>query len=275
MRRLSVFLACCASIITVPVVAQETEEPFTGGYVSGQIGYELQSNDIGSSIEFDRNNDGVFGDTVLTSTGANAFSPGFCNGKAQRVTNDFCENDRSRVSYYGRVGFDKQMGNLVVGAFGSFGKPGITDYVSAFSTTPANYVFVRKINWEASAQARAGFAVKNTLFYLTGGLGYANVDHRFTTSNTANAFALSGDEREFGFIGGGGLEQKIGENISIGVEYSYHQYKDNEFTVRTTQGTAGPTNPFILPPDTSGTTFRRSDDQFRWHSLRAGVTFRF
>ena len=35
------------------------------------------------------------------------------------------------------------------------------------------------------------------------------------------------------------------------------------------------TNPFVLAPNTAGTDIRRSDDKFRWHSLRATAAFRF
>ena len=34
-------------------------------------------------------------------------------------------------------------------------------------------------------------------------------------------------------------------------------------------------NPFVLAPNTTGTNFQRSDDKFRWHSMRATAAFRF
>ncbi|SUJ03601.1 Uncharacterised protein [Sphingomonas paucimobilis] len=59
------------------------------------------------------------------------------------------------------------------------------------------------------------------------------------------------------------------------MEYMYHQYRDDDTRVRVTQGTAPATNPFVLAPNTTGTDIRRSDDKFRWHSLRATAAFRF
>ncbi|RYE97002.1 MAG: hypothetical protein EOO77_39900, partial [Oxalobacteraceae bacterium] len=60
--------------------------PFSGLYVAASGGYDIQGNDIGSRIQFDRNGDGRFGDgitdQVSTTTGADAFSPGYCNGRA-------------------------------------------------------------------------------------------------------------------------------------------------------------------------------------------------
>lgn len=255
----------------------DDDQPFTGLYVGGSFGYDVQPNDAGSSILFDRNLDGRFGDTVTTAAGANAFSPGFCNGAARGATllPAGCRKDKDAIAYYGRVGFDQQMGNFVVGVVGEFGKTEIRDSVSAFSTTPANYVMTREVNWEASARGRAGYAANTTLFYATGGVGYLSVDNSFTSTNTANAFTTNGNDRVWGAVAGGGLEQKIGRNFSVGLEYLYHDYNDNDARVRVSRGTAPATNPFVLPPNTTGTDFRRSDNRFRWHSLRATAAFRF
>ena len=65
------------------------------------------------------------------------------------------------------------------------------------------------------------------------------------------------------------------KNFSIGMEYTYHDYKDDEYLIRVTQGTAAATNPFVLAPQTAGTTIARSDPDFRWHSIRAVVGFHF
>ena len=170
---------------------------------------------------------------------------------------------------------DAQRGNIVVGVVGEFGKSEITDSVTAFSTTPASYVMTRSVDWEASIRGRAGYAVNTTLFYGTFGAGYAKIDRDFYSTNTGNAYQQSGKRQQFGILGGGGIEQKVTPNISVGMEYMYHQYQDDDFRVRVTQGTQPATNPFVLAPNTTGTDFRRSDDKFRWHSLRATAAFRF
>jgi outer membrane immunogenic protein len=274
---LSILLA--ATAMAMPAVAQQTSDdaPFSGLYVGAAGGYDAQPNDVGSSILFDRNLDGRFGDAVTTAAGANAFSPGFCNGAGRGAQPALggCRNDKDGWAYYGRVGADAQRGNIVVGLVGEFGKSEISDSVTGFSTTPANYVMTRSVGWEASARGRIGYAANTTLFYGTFGPGYARIDRSFTTTNTANAFSQSGRRNQFGITGGGGIEQKLGEHFSIGMEYMFHQYQDDDYRVRATAGTAPATNPFILAPNTAGTDFKRSDDTFRWHSLRATAAFRF
>ena len=277
-----------AGIFAVPAAAQDMtsdrdSKPFSGVYIGAAGGYDVQPNDVGSSILFDRNNDGNFSDSVNTITGANAFSPGFCNGSARTGVVDYgCRNDDDGWAYYGRAGFDAQRGNIVVGVVGEFGKSEITDSVAGFSTTPASYTMARKLKWEGSVRARAGLAANTTLFYVTGGAGYAKIDNLFFTTNTANAFAATGSDKRWGYVGGGGIEQKLTKNISIGMGYTYHQYKDDDARVLVTAGSAlagSPVllanNPFVLAPNTAGTTFRRSDENFRWHSLRGTVAFRF
>jgi outer membrane immunogenic protein len=272
--------AALMATVATPAFAQDTgeEKQFDGPYIGVSGGYDVQGNDVGAAIGFDRDGNGTFQDPVTTfPAGADAFSTGYCNGRAQGATRapQGCENDRNRASYYARIGFDKQMGPFVVGLVGEFGKTEIVDYTSAFSTTPANYVFSRSVDWEASGGVRAGFAADRVLFYGVGKFGYARLDHRFTTTNTQNSFTTIVDDRDRkGFIVGGGVEAKLTRNISIGLEYSYHDYKDSDYKILVGQGTALATNPFVRAPFTT-TVLRRQDDNFRWHSLRGTIGFRF
>ncbi len=275
--KIGALMAAGLAMTAAPSFAQDTDKSFNGPYIGVSGGYDVQSSDIGSIVKFDRNGDGNFSDAVTTATGANAFSTGFCKGKARGATSDLtCENDRNKASYYARAGYDVQRGNLVVGVVGEFGKTEIVDFVSAFSTTPANYVFSRGVKWEASARLRAGYTVNGGLFYLTGGGGYARLNHGFTTTNGANQFTTLVDDRDRpGFVVGGGVEYRISGPFTIGLEYSHHDYKDKDYKVFVSRGTAAATNPFVLAPFTAGTVLTRSDDNFRWNSLRATATFRF
>ncbi|MBY8822721.1 outer membrane protein [Sphingomonas colocasiae] len=273
------FLATAAVLAAgcsfVPAMAQSTEDSWTGFYVGGSVGATVQPNDQGSSILFDTNQDGDFNNVVNTSGGANAFSPGFCNGAATSTAPTACRNDKDGIEYFGHVGFDKQMGNFVLGAVGEFGKNDIRDSVSGFSTTPASYTLTRSLKYSAGLRLRAGYTPNGkTLFYATGGGAYGKVRNSFSTTNTANSFTDNGNSDAWGWTAGGGVDQKIGSNFSIGLQYLYTNLNNDDYVVRAGPGTAPPTNPFLLV-NSSGTDMQRSDDKFRYHSIRATASFRF
>ena len=262
-------------LAAAPAFAQDTAEdrPFQGLYVAGSVGFDAQPNDVGEAVKFDRNLDGTFGDTVTTAAGANAFSPGFCNGQARSAQPiDGCVNDRDSYSYSGRVGYDRQYGHIVVGAVVEGGYSNIRDAVSAFSTTPASYTINRKLQFVGNARLRAGYAFDKTLFYGTGGFEYAKVNNYFRTTNTTNGFRSNGDSDAYGFAAGGGVEQKIGQHFSLGLEYLFNRVNNDDYRVRVSGGPA--TSPF-LQGGAGGTDLARSYRFFKWHSVRAVAAFRF
>lgn len=265
-------------LLAVPASAQDTQEKkYDGFYVGGTIGYSVQNNDRDEFIMFDRDLDGTFGDTVVTTApGApNAFAPGFCGGRANGATPAAgCRKDRDGLEYSGRIGFDKQSGNFVVGVVGEIGKSRVRDSVTAFSSTPAAYTMNREIDWNAGLRLRAGYAAGgNTLFYGTGGAAYAKVKHSFDTTNTLNSFESRGKKDTWGWAAGGGVEQKLGGGVSLGLEYLYTRYNDKNHTVRAGAGTAGPNSPFVQAG--VGTDFRRSDHRFDYHGIRTTLSFAF
>jgi outer membrane immunogenic protein len=280
MKAIAMTGAAMLAVFAAPAMAQESDGGFNGIYVGAAGGYDVQPNDGDAQVLFDRNLDGRFGDVVRTGSGANAFAPGFCGGQATNQLSPGaggrCTKDKDGWAYYGRIGADAQRGRIVVGVVGEFGTSNITDGVTAFSGTPASYVFNRGIDWEGGIRGRAGFTPNDTtLFYGTFGPGYARIDRAFGSTNTTNTFTGSGKRNQFGIQGGGGIEQRIGQHLSFGLEYMYHQYQDDDYVVRA----AGPAGtPFTNANNggsASGTDFIRSDDKFRWHSIRATVGFRF
>lgn len=275
MRILTAAALGAFAFTATPALAQDEEPGFDGPYIGVSAGYGFQNNDIGEFQRFDRGFDGS-SDTITTTTGANAFSPGFCNGAARGpVPASGCANDRDGVEYHVRAGWDAQFGDLVVGVVGEFGKSDIRDSVTSFSTTPAFYTMTREIEWQGSVRGRLGYAAGAlTLFYATGGAAYASIDNSFTTNNSVNAFFDNGKSRSWGAVGGGGVEQRIGRNLSIGVEYLYTRYNDDDYRVRATAGNALASNPFVLNGQ-SGTEFSRSDPRFDFHAIRATAAFRF
>jgi outer membrane immunogenic protein len=249
-------------------------DPWTGAYVGAHAGGSWLADKDNESILFDTNLDGNFNNNVNTAAGANAFSPGFCNGPAVGATPAAgCRDDKNGFEFGVRAGYDKQFGALVVGGLVEGTRANIQDSVSAFSTTPASYTMERKLRELGAVRLRGGLAMGDTLFYGTGGYAMGRVHQTFATTNTANSFALDKKKWASGYQFGGGMEHKIRSDLSLGIEYLYTRLKDDDFTVRA----AGPvpaTNPFVLV-NASGTDFARSQEHLKTHSLRATLNYRF
>jgi len=268
-----------SAAVATPAVAQDYEPgEFDGFYAGGSIGATLGSGNDDETILFDRNLDGNFGDTVTTTGGANAFAPGFCGGlvgTSPSRPSGGCESQDRAIEFSGRVGFDRQMDNFVIGGVVELGTSDYSSSVTAFSSTPASYTFNREVELLANARIRAGVTVTpTTLVYATGGIGYAQLDSSFTTTNTANSVTRDLDEESIGYVLGAGVEQKFGRNFSIGIEYLYQQYEDESRVRLGNSGTTPATNPFLLGSP-NGTDFIRSEGKFDMHSVRAVATFRF
>ncbi len=266
-----------ALLMTVGLSGQAlAQDSWTGFYVGGQLGYGFQPSDNDETILFDTNLDGSFGDTVNTAAGANAFSPGFCGGTALGATPGAgCGEDRDGTIAGAHAGYDVEIGSgLVVGVVGSYDRTQLSDSVSSFSTTPARYTMTRRLRDVFTLRARAGVASGNTLLYATGGGAYGNVRNSFSTSNAVNSFTGNGNERGWGYVLGGGAEQRFAGGLSIGALYLYRSIDAGDYVVRAGPGTAGATNPFrIVNP--SGTDFARSSDRFSSHSVQVTASFRF
>ncbi|MBA3942751.1 MAG: hypothetical protein C0520_16230, partial [Sphingopyxis sp.] len=250
MKLVSLLAASAASLAAVPAVAQngrDTSQDFNGAYIQLGGGATLQGNDRGETLVFDTDLDGTYGDTVTTAGGTDAFAPGFCNGAATGTANVGCRNDKDGPEYFARLGFDKRMGNFVLGAVVEGGRSEARDSVSGFSTTPASYTMSREADWQASARLRAGYTPGGgALFYVTGGGAYARLDNKFVTTNGANSFADNGKTNGWGYSAGGGAELMVTNNISVGLEYLFTDLKDKDYAVNVGPGTAPPTNPFLI-----------------------------
>ena len=287
-RYLSSTLGLAVAIVAMPAIAQEDPAPiavdtpardsyFDGPYVQAFGGLSTRGNDRGDSLRFDTDGDGRYDNTVSTAAGANAFAPGFCNGRALGATPDGgCRSDKDGAEYGVRFGYDKRMGNnFVLGGLIEGVKSDARDATSGFSSTPASYVIQRQMDYGLNARVRAGYTPGGgALFYVTGGGGVAKIDHTFLTTNTANSFAPQRNNRlVWGWQAGGGGEIMVARNVSLGIEYLYNRYNDNKYNVEVGPGTAPATNPFLI--DSGSTSIKGSNKDFSYHSLRATVGFQF
>jgi outer membrane immunogenic protein len=270
----SLLIGAAVFAVAAPAAAQ-TSPNWTGFYAGGRIGYVATPLDTGSSVLFDRDLNGSFGDTITTVSGANAFSPGFCNGQANGPrASDGCNSDSDGLDYAVHAGADYQFGSIVVGGLVEYGRSKAENSVTAFSTTPASYTLTREMRGTFGLRGRVGVDIQGTMPYVTAGVVRAKVRSSQNTSNMVNAFSTSGDnESQNGYRVGGGFETRVGP-IALGALYLFTNVKDDDFRVNVTRGTAGATNPFILG-NANGTQFRRSDDRFKTHSALLTASYRF
>jgi outer membrane immunogenic protein len=75
--------------------------------------------------------------------------------------------------------------------------------------------FADDIDYLSTVRLRAGFAVDNVLFYGTGGVAFAGFNDR-----------IFKDDTETGYVVGGGIEGKVSQNMSLGLESLYHDFED-------------------------------------------------
>ena len=281
-----------AGLAAAPAAAQDGVAPvksWTGFYAGGRAGYAWQPKDGNERLDFDTNLDGNFGDTVRTPAGADAFGPGFCggNGLGPRAAQG-CGSDVDALTYYGMVGFDYQLqnmlgGGIVIGVVAEYGNANVNDSVTGFSSTPANYVITRSLRGAGAVRGRLGYAMKDTLIYGTGGVAYGKVRSRFGSTNNANSFTDNDGENarqhqtrddQWGYTLGGGVEQRVGDHFSIGALYSFTALRDKNYSVRVGPGTAPANNPFLLV-NAQGTDLRRTHRDFARHDVTVTAAYRF
>lgn len=274
-HRFAVALAVAGAATTPAFAQSQDEEVWTGAYVGIQAGARYASRPSGESLVFDTDRDGQFDDTVSTAAAptVNLFAPGFCDGRAAtKEFNGGCFKDKNKADFAAHAGFDKQMGNLVVGLVAEYRYPKITDSVSGFASTPDAYVLRRTLQHEAGLRARAGVAAGNALFYVTGGGAWGKFKNQILTTNTANTFTTSGKSSTWGWKAGAGIEQKLTPYMSLGVQYLYTKLDPKDLTVTVTGGAAG--NPFIRT-NAAGTDIRRTGSGFSSSAFAATLNWRF
>jgi outer membrane immunogenic protein len=131
----------------------------------------------------------------------------------ERVNND----DRGFVGG-GQIGYNWQIGNIVIGAEGTLSRTNLEDdYRSVVN--PAAVTYSTDINWIGTVAGRLGFASGPALVYAKAGWATANVE--LSGRQTAIGDAFSFDDRRNGWVVGGGFEYLFNRNLSFGVEYNF------------------------------------------------------
>jgi len=279
-------LAIAAGAFLLLGAGAASAQDWSGPYIGLSVGGAMTDDDANERTVFDTNLDGGFNDTVRRSDGQDAFAAtaatpgGFCGGKARgdNLPTGCIDDDEVRTDFAARAGWDFQSGRMVYGVMVEAASVDVEDFATAFSTTPAAYQFNRDLDDVMyAARLRLGYTVgSRSLAYVTGGAAMAKVTDTYFTTNTANSFApLTSEDDATGYQIGGGFETRMGERITVGLEYLYTDLDAGDgLTVRVGPGAAPLTNPFrIVNPN--GTDQRRESDNIAFHALRLTIAARF
>jgi outer membrane immunogenic protein len=180
-----------APVVYNPVVPG----PWTGFYVGGTLGYGW-TNSLGDYT--------LTGNTNTTST--------FVSGPVN------LDGMNGGVEF----GYNWQIGNFLIG--GEADVQGSTQYQTygyvcgAACTVSQN----AKLDWFSTFRGRVGFAVKDVLFYGTGGLAVTHSENEFSGTFGGLPTSFSNLSRDtWGWTAGGGIEWMFWYGWSAKVEYLY------------------------------------------------------
>jgi outer membrane immunogenic protein len=184
---------------------------------------------------------GVFGAAVAVD----GTFDGVCS-----CVDEYTNIEHSGIGYAGGIlgGWNYQMDSIVFGVEGdwAFGGTVATNDEPLIDTDLS-------FNNIATLRARAGWAMDNTLLYVTGGL--AAVDMEFGAVITNH---VDDSQWVYGWTAGGGLEHAFTPNFSGRIEYLYVDLEDADFNVVDGATTLDATQSF--------------DDI---HMVRVGLTYNF
>lgn len=210
-------------------------EPYwnwSGLYFGGNVGYGFT--DVGTSLDrITAPVDALGSSGALTSDGA--FGGGQLGYNWQR----------ERVVF--GVETDFQFADMQDSAFGDYGgNPAFNGGASV------------DVDWFGTLRGRIGLADGRTLYYLTGGLAYADVDFAEAAFGGGNVIGVGGDKTMLGYTVGGGIEHALSQNLSLKLEYQYLDFGKETFA-----GT-----------DINGDSYASKVD-VDMHTVRAGVNYKF
>jgi outer membrane immunogenic protein len=92
----------------------------------------------------------------------------------------------------------------------------------------ADVDFADEFEYLATLRARLGYAAGNYLLYATAGVAFAGMDNNSVDFKTYKSYSYDDEHDDrVGFVVGGGLEYKIRQNWSVGMEGLYYGFGDD------------------------------------------------
>jgi outer membrane immunogenic protein len=178
-----------------PVVVAPVYD-WSGFYIGGQIGYDWRR---------DSNVERLLATGVPDGWRANSSPAGVVGGFHAGY------NVQSGMMVYGLEADIEAADISGSGLYSLNGGPPITDHINS------------KTDWQGSFRGRIGVASNNVLFYGTGGVSFADIQHDYVTG-LAGPPITSFSETRAGWTLGAGIEYGITANWRARIEYRYTDY---------------------------------------------------
>ncbi len=131
-----------------------------------------------------------------------------------------CDLDATGAVFGGQLGYNWQQREWVFGLEVDGSWSGLKENVSYAPAFP--HIKNDKIDWLASARARLGWAMGDTLFYATGGVAFANFNAGW--SQIGGPARLQVDTTTTGWVAGGGIEKMFGRHWSARAEFLHYGF---------------------------------------------------
>jgi outer membrane immunogenic protein len=157
-----------------------------------------------------------------------AFDPNDLSIRDQSAEQDLSLRFSNSTAFIGGVhgGYNFQSGGLLLGIEGDI-------------------AFADNIDYLASVRGRAGWATPNWLFYGTAGVAFIDTNTNFAVVSADDGpFGFKVGNTDTGFVGGGGIEYRVGPSLSLGVEGLYYNFGSDTHNFVT-----GADEPFALKDD--------------------------
>jgi outer membrane immunogenic protein len=156
------------------------------------------------------------------------------------TTGDTLNHSPDGVLGGAQLGFDWQVANWVFGV--EVAGSGLDfDETLPSPLGPAEELSAVDIQWALTAAARVGIAWENSLFYVKGGYAGAEIE-TLNSDYTGPVTVVTTEETHNGFVVGAGIEHQVGENVSVGLEYNYLDFGNQDHSGVGTPGGEGLVN---------------------------------
>lgn len=148
---------------------------------------------------------------------------GWAQARYQDFTNTFVNSSINANGFFGGIqaGYNWQINNFVLGLEADVAASGMR---RTYIDPGTGDSYRASVPFLSTVRARAGFAADRALFYVTGGLGIATFQDRYTQVAPPGVFSASSTRA--GYVLGGGVEYAFTPNWTAKLEYNYYGFAD-------------------------------------------------